>query len=100
VLEAAGAGDAVVLSARHGGRIHLLVTDLVMPGHGGHELAARMSGLRPDMAVLCISGYADQAVVQSGHLGTETPFLQKPFTPDALLRKVREILDEPRRQAA
>jgi PAS domain S-box-containing protein len=100
VLEAGSAGEAMALTARHGGRIDLLITDLVMPGHSGQELVARMCELRPGMAVLCVSGYADQAVVQTGHLGTETPFLQKPFTPDALLRKVREILDEPRRQAA
>jgi two-component system, cell cycle sensor histidine kinase and response regulator CckA len=100
VLEAGSSGEAVVISARHGGRIDLLVTDLVMPGRSGHELVARMAELRPETAVLCVSGYADQAVVQSGQLGTETPFLQKPFTPDALLRKVREILDEPQRKAA
>ena len=100
VLEAGSSGEAVVLSTKHNGRIDLLVTDLVMPGRSGHELVARMAELRPDMAVLCVSGYADQAVVQSGQLGTETPFLQKPFTPDALLSKVREVLDQPRRQAA
>jgi CheY-like chemotaxis protein len=100
VLEAGSSGEAVVLSAKHSGRIDLLVTDLVMPGRSGHELVARMGELRPDMAVLCVSGYADQAIVQSERLGTETPFLQKPFTPDALLRTVREILDGPRRQAA
>jgi two-component system, cell cycle sensor histidine kinase and response regulator CckA len=100
VLEAGSPGEAVALSAKHGGRVDLLVTDLVMPGRSGHDLVARMGELRPDMAVLCISGYADQTAAQSGQLGTETPFLQKPFTPDALLRKVRETLDEPRRKAA
>ncbi len=100
VLEAGSAGEALVLAAKHAGGIALLVTDLVMPGRSGHELVARMGELRPDTAVLCVSGYADQTVVQSGHLGTETPFLQKPFTPDALLLKGREILDEPRRRAA
>jgi PAS domain S-box-containing protein len=100
VLEAAGASEAMALSARHDGSIALLITDLVMPGCSGQELVTRVSERRPDMAVLCVSGYADQAVVQSGHLGTETPFLQKPFTPDALLHKVREVLDQPRRRAA
>jgi two-component system, cell cycle sensor histidine kinase and response regulator CckA len=100
VLEAGGSGEAIALSTRHRGRIHLLITDLVMPGRSGHELVAHMGRTRPEMAMLCVSGYADQALVQSERLGTEMPFLQKPFTPDALLRKVREILDEPSRRAA
>ena len=100
VLEAGSSGEAVTLSTQHRGRIHLLITDLVMPGRSGHDLVAHMGRARPEMAMLCVSGYADQALVQSERLGTEMPFLQKPFTPDALLRKVREILDEPSRRAA
>jgi PAS domain S-box-containing protein len=100
VLEARSAGEAVVLSTAHEGPIDLLVTDLVMPGKGGHELVARLAKLVPDLAVLRISGYVDPAVVSNGGPGHETAFLQKPFTPEVLLRKVRETLDEPRRKAA
>ena len=100
VLEAKSAGEAVVLSTTHEGPIDLLVTDLVMPGKGGHELVARLAKLLPDLAVLRISGYMDPAVVSNGGPGPETAFLQKPFTPEVLLRKVRETLDEPRRRAA
>jgi PAS domain S-box-containing protein len=100
VLEATSAGEAVALSASHEGPIDLLVTDLVMPGRNGQELAARMTELRPGIAVLCISGYADQAVVHRGQLDPGTAFLQKPFTPDTLLRTVREVLDEQSRRAA
>jgi two-component system cell cycle sensor histidine kinase/response regulator CckA len=100
VLEARSAGEAVVLSTAHEGPIDLLVTDLVMPGKGGHELMARLTELFPDLAVLRISGYADPAIVSSLGPGSETAFLQKPFTPEALLRKVRGTLDEPRRRAA
>jgi len=100
VLEAGDFGEALAVSSTHAGRIDLLVTDLAIPGGSGHELAARLAELRPGTAVLCVSGYADQAAVESGYLGTRTPFLQKPFTPDALLRKVRETLDESRRRSA
>ena len=100
VLEARTAGEAVVLSTGHEGPIDLLVTDLVMPGKGGQDLATRLGKLRPDMAVLCISGYADPGVISIGGPGREAAFLQKPFTPEILLRKVRETLDEPRRKAA
>jgi two-component system, cell cycle sensor histidine kinase and response regulator CckA len=82
------------------GPIDLLVTELVMPGKGGYELGARLAQLRPEIAVLSISGYVDPAVVSSGGSGAETAFLEKPFTPEILLRKVRETLDEPRRKAA
>ncbi len=100
MLDAKSAGEAVVLSTGHPGPIDLLVTDLVMPGRGGHELVTRLATQRPDMAVLCISGYVNPAVVAVGGLDPDIPFLQKPFTPEVLLRKVRETLDEPRRKAA
>lgn len=100
VLEAKSAGEAVVLSTGHAGPIDLLVTDLVMPGKGGHDLAARLTKLFPDLAVLCISGYADPGAVSNGGPGLETAFLQKPFTSEVLLHKVRETLDGPRRKAA
>ena len=100
VLEAKSPTEAEQLAARHPGPIDLLVTDLVMPGCNGQELATRLTAVRPGMAVLCVSGYADQAVVHQGLIGPRQAFLQKPFTPDTLLRRVREILDEPSRKAA
>lgn len=100
VLEARSAGEAVVLSAGHEGPIDLLVTDLVMPGKGGYALGARLAELRPDMAVLCISGQVDPRAILNGGPGPEAAFLQKPFTSEILLRKVRETLDEPLRKAA
>ena len=92
VLEAADGTQALRLGALHAGPIHLLVTDLVMPASGGRELAERLLALRPGLQVLYISGYADAAVVRHGGLAPEDHFLQKPFTPEALARKVREAL--------
>ena len=100
VLEAKSAGEAVVIATTHEGLIDLLVTDLVMPGKRGDHLADRLKELFPGMAVLLISGYADPDIISIGRPHFETPFLQKPFTSEVLLRKVRETLDEPRRRAA
>jgi len=95
VLEAAAGEEALAVAAAHGGEIHLLVTDVVMPGVGGRELARRLSVVRPRTRVLYLSGYSDDAVVRHGMLDPGTFFLQKPFTPAVLLRKVREVLDTP-----
>ena len=92
VLMACGGEEALLLSGRHAGAIHLLVTDVVMPGLGGRELAERLVPLRPDMKVLYMSGYTDDAVVRYGVLVEEAAYLQKPFTPDALLQRVRQML--------
>jgi CheY-like chemotaxis protein len=92
-LEARHAGEALVIAERHSGPIHLLVTDVVMPHMSGLELVERMSAVRPGMRVLLVSGYADDAVVRHGRGAENWPFLQKPFPPDALLRKAREVLD-------
>ena len=100
VLEAGNAEDAVDLCRRHQGPIHLLVTDVVMPRISGHELADRLASLRPDMRVLYMSGYTDDAVVRHGVLESATAFLQKPFTPNQLLRKMRDVLDAPRHEGA
>jgi two-component system, cell cycle sensor histidine kinase and response regulator CckA len=67
-----------------------------MPGMGGRALAEELGGSRPDMALLFVSGYTEDAVVQHGVGESGIPFLQKPFTPSALLGKVREVLDERR----
>jgi CheY-like chemotaxis protein len=93
VLEAAGGADALRLAAEHAGPIHLVVTDVVMPVMNGRQVAERLAALRPGVRALFVSGYTDDAVVRHGLGGAEAVFLQKPFTPDALARKVRELLD-------
>jgi DNA-binding NtrC family response regulator len=70
-----------------------MVTDVVMPEMSGPELAKYLSSLRPEMKVLYMSGYTDSAIIRNGMLELEAPFFQKPFTPDTLMRKVREVLD-------
>jgi CheY-like chemotaxis protein len=93
VLEATDAATAELTAARYHGPIHLLFSDLVMPGDAGPQLAERVRAARPEMRVLFTSGYADDAVVHHGWLTPDAAYLQKPFTPDALGRKVREVLD-------
>jgi len=92
VLVASSGEEALQLSGTHAGRIHLLMTDVVMPGMSGRELAERLSGERTDMKALYVSGYTDDAIVHHGVLRDELPFLQKPFTPNRLAERVREVL--------
>jgi signal transduction histidine kinase/integral membrane sensor domain MASE1 len=91
VLEAANGGGALQISQRHPGPIHALLTDVVMPQISGKELAQRLSLLRPDLKVLYMSGYTGDGVLEPGRA-----FLQKPFTPEALASKLRDLLDTPR----
>ena len=94
VLEAHDGEEALRLSTQHEGPIHLLVTDVVMPGGiSGRQLAERLMATRPEMRVLYMSGYADDAIVRHGLLEPGMAFLQKPFAPDILALKVREVLD-------
>jgi PAS domain S-box-containing protein len=93
VLAAADATAALRLVERHGGTIHLLLTDVVMPGLSGRDLADRLAARRPGIRVLYMSGYPGDAVVQHGELPPGSAFLQKPFSPDTLARKVRDVLD-------
>jgi two-component system, cell cycle sensor histidine kinase and response regulator CckA len=93
VLEAKDGREAVRVAKGHGGRIDLLVSDVVMPHLGGRELAEELLTIRPDVKVLFVSGYTDDAIVRHG-VGAEYAFLQKPFTPAGLAKKVREVLDK------
>ncbi len=93
VLLAGGGAEALQLAERHTGPIHLLVTDVVMPGMSGRELARRLLERRPDTKVLYVSGYADVAVERHGVLDPGTAFMQKPFSPSALAQRVRDVLD-------
>jgi DNA-binding NtrC family response regulator len=92
IIEASLAPEARQVAAAYQGRIHLLLTDLVMPGEGGTDLARDLSASRPDMRVLYMSGYTDRSVVKHGHIGPDTPFLHKAFTAAGLQSKVREVL--------
>jgi PAS domain S-box-containing protein len=93
VLDAAGSADSLRICEEHKGQIHLMLTDIVMPGANGRELAQMVAPLKPEMKVLFMSGYTDDAIVQNRVLSADTPFLQKPFTPVTLAGKVRDVLD-------
>ena len=94
VLEASNGDKALdVVQGQNGNLIHLMVTDVVMPGMSGRQLADRLVSLQPELKVLYMSGYTDNAIVHHGVLDPGVAYIQKPFTPDALASKVREILD-------
>ena len=100
VLEAKDGSHAITHCERRGQPIDLLVTDVVMPLMSGPELVQRVMLVRPGLRVLFVSGYADHALVHRGLRTAGSAFLQKPFTPERLARKVRELLDEPQQRAA
>ena len=93
VLEATNGAQALQVAAAHAGPIHLLVTDMVMPGMRGRELAEKLCSSRPRMKLLYVSGYTDGGIVENGELGPGCAFLEKPFSSDALARKVRQVLN-------
>jgi two-component system cell cycle sensor histidine kinase/response regulator CckA len=93
VIPAQHAGEALLLCESHPGPIELLLTDVVMPQMSGPELATRLAVTRPEMKVLCMSGYTDDSIVRHGVLESGVAFLQKPITPASLATKVREVLD-------
>jgi len=93
---AAGTGpEAITLARRSADQIHLLVTDVMMPGMNGRELAERLLAQRPSLRVLFISGYAENVLASHVGLVPGAAFLGKPFKPKALVTKVRDVLDSP-----
>ena len=96
VLESANAEEALQVSERFKQQIDLLLTDVILPKMGGRQIAERLAILRPEMKILFMSGYTDDEVLRNGVLEASSAFLQKPFTPSCLVRKVREVLDSDR----
>jgi len=94
VLEANQGNEAIRIAETYAGDIHLLISDVVMPGMGGRQLAEKIVTLRPDIKVLFVSGYTDDAVMRHGIHSAATNFLQKPFTSDTLNLKVRKVLEQ------
>jgi CheY-like chemotaxis protein len=96
VLDACGPEQAVQLGMQHEQSIDLVLTDVIMPGMNGYQLTQLLLDKRSGLRVLFMSGYTDGAVLRSATVPPEAAFLQKPFSPATLLRKVREVLDGPR----
>jgi len=92
LLDAANGIEALLICEHSAEPIHLLVTDIVMPRMSGREVASRLAALRPEIKVLFMSGYTDEAI-HHGMLDADPTFIQKPFAPEALARKVRDVLD-------
>ena len=92
VLEAASGAEALQKARDFHGTIHLLLTDVIMPAMSGPELAGHMASLRPGIKIIFTSGYTDDAIARQGVLDPAVPFIQKPYRPKALARKIREVL--------
>jgi CheY-like chemotaxis protein len=100
VLVARNGTEAPQTAASYAGVIELMVTDVIMPGLTGPKVVERIAPSRPEMRVLYISGYSDESVVRNGVVSPGTAFLSKPFTPEAFLGKVRDLLKAPALEAA
>jgi CheY-like chemotaxis protein len=98
VLLARTGREALRIVADHQGPIDMIATDVVMPEMNGSQLVEKVLEARPDIRVLFMSGYTDDEVMRRGVIDGQTAFLQKPFTPDLLAHKVREVLDVPARE--
>ena len=92
VLETSAVDEALALGASYPGRIHLLLTDVVLPGMSGPQLAARLAPLRPEMRILYMTGYADDAIVHRGVISAGQALLVKPFTSLGLAHEVKKAL--------
>ena len=93
ILETGDPLEAIGIGERHPGPVHLLFTDVVMPGMRGPALAARLRALRPEIALLYTSGYTDGTILSRDTIEPPGLFLQKPFTPAVMVRAVRDALD-------
>ncbi len=93
VLEARSGKAGLSVCETYVGPIHLLISDVIMPEMGGVELKAKVVKLRPGIKILFMSGYTDESITASGVFNSETAFIEKPFSPDGLARKIREVLD-------
>jgi two-component system cell cycle sensor histidine kinase/response regulator CckA len=93
VIAAADGAEALQQAGSANGRIDLLLSDVVMPGLGGRELAERLRQVQPEAAILHMSGYTDDAVIRRGVLEHDAAFIEKPFSAEDLCRRVRELLD-------
>jgi len=99
-LSAQSGEEALRVSDQIDGPIHLLLTDVIMPGMSGHELGKRLQSARPEIKVVYMSGYTDNAISHHGVLDPAVHFMEKPFSPEGLARKVREVLDASSTEAA
>ena len=97
VIDASGGPEAIEAARRYAAPIQLLLTDVVMPGMNGRELAESMVATRPGMRVLFMSGYPDEVITHSGVLEEATLLIEKPFTTRVLLGRVRDVLSDPGR---
>jgi two-component system cell cycle sensor histidine kinase/response regulator CckA len=95
ILEAGSGAEAHAVASQHAGQLDLLLTDVVMPGMDGHTLSQQLRDLRPNLRVILMSGYAEDVIAHRGSLASGLAYIQKPFRPEELTAKVREILDSP-----
>jgi two-component system cell cycle sensor histidine kinase/response regulator CckA len=95
ILEAGNSAEALDIARKYSGEIHLLLTDVVLPGINGKELSERLKALRPKLKVLFTSGYTADIIAHRGVPESGVPYISKPFTSDALAVRVREVLTEP-----